>query len=45
MIIDKWSIVLDLLLNYRTGIGTSTAQWRNTIPPGFIYEHERKEIH
>lgn len=45
MIIGKLNTVLDLLLNYRAGIGPSTAQWRNKIRPGFICEHERKETH
>lgn len=45
MIIGKLNTVLDLLLNYREGIGPSTTQWRNKITRGFICEHERKETH
>lgn len=45
VIIGKLKTVLDLLLNYREGIGPSTTQWRNKITRGFICEHERKETH
>lgn len=43
MIIGKLSA--DLLQNYRAGIRPSIVQWRNIFRPGFICEHERKEMH